>query len=123
MKTLFTLLLFSMSAISTSAQNTEKEEYLIARPRGSGSNFVLFIDYSNYTVKENFPMGEAVNDSLGKTMKFESESAALNYIAKKSWVMVSVVPVLSQGTSIETKYIFKRKIIAESLPTAKPTAE
>jgi hypothetical protein len=37
--------------------------------------------------------------------------------------MVSVIPVLSQGSSIETKYIFKRKITAEPLPMVKPTAE
>jgi hypothetical protein len=107
------------------AQDAEKEEYLIARTKGFGDSYVLYLDYSNYTIKENYPLDEPINDSLGKTMKFRSESAALNYIATLSWTMFAVLPSNSQGIgNVTTKYIFKRKVITEIHPAIKPpTAE
>lgn len=125
MKTIFTLLLFTICTISSNAQNTEKEEYLIARTKGFGDSYVLYLDYSNYTVKENYPLDEPINDSLGKTMKFRSESAALNYVASLSWTMFAVLPSNSQGlVNVTTKYIFKRKVITATQPVPKvSTAE
>lgn len=121
MKTFFTLLLISIVTLNANSQNTEKEEYLIARTKGSGDSYVLYLDYSNYTIKENYPLDEPINDSLGKTMKFKSESAALNYIAKLSWTMFAVLPSNTQGVgSVTTKYIFKRKVVTEMLSATKP---
>jgi hypothetical protein len=119
---LLALVIFSLACSSSYAQNADKEEYLIARVAGSGNYYKLYIDYSNYTLKENYPMGEPINDSLGKTMRFASETAALNYIGKLSWVMFAVIPPPPAGTGSDTKYIFKRKLITET-SQLKTTAE
>jgi chaperonin cofactor prefoldin len=119
-------MLFSFAFINGHAQNTEKEEYLIARTVVKNiGKILLYIDYSEATGKDYIAPDDAVYDSTGTTIKFKSESAALNYLAKKSsWIMVSATPLNYQGSTYETKYIFKRKIIAESLTVAKPpTAE
>ena len=126
MKPLFTLLLFSFVVINANAQNTDNEEYLIARTvaKGFGNTYyLLYLDYSGAKAKDYIDPSDAVYDSSGHTIKFKLESGALNYLASQSWIMVSAIPVLSQGSSAETKYVFKRKITAEPLPMAKPTAE
>lgn len=126
MKTPFTLLFISIMVTGANAQNTNKEEYLIARTMAKGfgnTYYLLYLDYSNANAKDYIDPSDAVYDSSGHTIKFKLESGALNYLANQSWIMVSVIPVLSQGSSIETKYIFKRKITAEPLPMVKPTAE
>ena len=122
MKTLFTLLLLSIVTVNAFAQNTEKEEYLIARTVVKGiGKVLLYIDYSEATGRDYIAPDDAVYDSSGVTIKFKSESAALNYLAKKSsWIMVSATPLNYQGSTVETKYIFKRKLITETPPAIKP---
>ena len=126
MKTLLPLFLFSIVVISVKAQNTDKEEYLTARivARSFTTTYLLYLDYSGAKGKDYMSPNSPVYDSLGYTVKFKSESAALNYLGSQSWTMVSAIPILSQGTSLETKYIFRRKITGKQpLPFAKPTAE
>jgi hypothetical protein len=126
MKTIFTLLLLSIATISTHAQNTGKEEYLTARilSKGYANAYELYLDYSELKGKDYISPYDPVDDSSGNSFRFRSESAALNYLAKQSWTIVSAIPMLSPGSSIETKYIFRRKITGEQpLPLAKPTAE
>jgi hypothetical protein len=124
MKTIFTLLV-SISMISANAQNTGKEEYLTARivSKDYANAYVLYLDYSELKGKNYIDPNYPVWDSSRFTFKFKSESAALNYLAKQSWIIVAVIPILYQGSSSETKYIFRRKITGEPLPIARPTAE
>ncbi|MGC4100271.1 hypothetical protein [Ferruginibacter sp.] len=126
MKTIFTLLLLFITTISVNAQNTDKEEYLTARTvrRGLNNSYVLYVDYSTAQGKDYLDPTDPVYDSTGHTVKFRSESAALNYLAKQSWAIVTVIPITSQGSFTETKYIFRRKITGDQpLPLVKPTAE
>ncbi len=123
MKTISTLLLFLIVATSTTAQNTDKEEYLVARikPSGFGTTYWLYLDYSEAKGKDYIDPTDAVyDDSLGHRFRFKSESAVLNYLANQSWVILSVIPILSQGSSLETKYIFRRKVTGQRLPIIKP---
>ena len=121
----FFLLLCCISFTGSYGQSPEGEEYLIARTveRGFRGYYLIYIDYSNATGKKNWAPNEPLYDSTGKTIRFETESAALNQLGKQGWVLVSVAPINnSQNTYGETKYIFRRKIVSGAQPI-KLTAE
>jgi len=117
----FILLLCCICFSSSYGQSPEGEEYLIARTveRGFRGYYLIYIDYSNASGKKNWAPNEPLYDSSGKTIKFETESAALNQLGKQGWVMVSVAPITNaQNTYGETKYIFRRKIVNGIQPQA-----
>jgi hypothetical protein len=88
------------------AQNSGKEEYLLARvERGFlNSNFHLFTDYNTRKGKDTY---EIVRDSSERKIEFETTSAALSYLGKKGWNIVSVIPDLPP----RILYLFKRNIL------------
>jgi hypothetical protein len=118
------LLFFLIFFIDSHAQNAEKEEYLIARTveRGGRASYVVYIDYSNATGRENFAPNEPLYDSTGKTIRFKTESAALNHLGEQGWILVSLAPINGQNTYGETKYIFRRKV-SNSNPQLKSIVE
>ncbi len=88
------------------AQNNSKEEYLLARvERGLlNSNFHLFTDYNTRKGKDTY---EIVRDSSERKIEFETTSAALSYLGKQGWNIVSVIPDLPSSII----YLFKRNIL------------
>jgi len=111
------LFLCCISFAGSNAQNIKKEEYLIARTvERAFKSRIVYIDYSNATGRENFSPDEPLYDSTGKTIRFNTESAVLNYLGEQGWILVSLAPINAQNTYGETKYIFRRKIVSGAPP-------
>jgi hypothetical protein len=110
---LFTFLFIAVSLFSA-AQGPASEEYLLAKIDGGFFNGPVLL-YTDYNKNKNNKPYEPVKDSTGRNIKFESPSAALNYLGNKGWSMVSLIPDDNIGAAsrLGTTFIFRRKVMTE----------
>jgi hypothetical protein len=104
---LIMLFLFISGFSKSYAQNSDREEYMIATISGSFYNIKLFIDYNPDNIEKK-PKVE--KDSSGNPILFASKSAALNYIAKQGWLILHPISDNQFPGNNGDAFIFKRNV-------------
>jgi len=113
---IFTFLLFTAIAFTTTAQDTVLvEQYckLIATGKMFSNKFHIIIDFGDVERKwhKDYRLRD---DQTGKPKEFNSIVDALNYMGVQGWTLVNAFPMADEGTTVSQRgtnvfhYYFKK---------------
>ena len=115
-KLIFTILLFTSIALTTTAQDTTLvEQYckLIATGKMFSNKFHIMIDFGD-TERKWHKDYRLRDEQTGKPKEFNSIVDALNYMGVQGWTLVNAFPMADEGTTASQRgtnifhYYFKK---------------